>query len=268
MHIGTLQMTGKVALKKITRPTSGLRGYFRDRVERHGSETERLLDGFAALFGKLHRLDQYAEEIRALEDRLGVSTMLNDVRAVDAQKVLPAYFKTLAARAVARISGVMVLDSRLALTVIRGGQLFPVGVVSCRVITTTGVNYLVDAWQSVDATTNELEDLRYHGIGTGVAAEAIGNTALGTELTTEYNPDNTRATGTLTEGAGANIFRTVGTNTLDSGTPAITEHGILSQAATGGGTLWDRSVFSAINLVGANGDGIQSTYDMTASAGG
>lgn len=138
------------------------------------------------------------------------------------------------------------------------------GVVSRKVITTAGVNFLVDAFQNIV----EPEILKYHGIGTGTNAEAIGDTALQTELTTQYNPDSTRATGSLTEGSSANIYRTVGTNTLDSGTPAITEHGILSQAATGGGTLWDRSVFSAINLVGANGDGLQTTYDMTASAGG
>jgi hypothetical protein len=48
----------------------------------------------------------------------------------------------------------------------------------------------------------------------------------------------------------------------------VTEHGIFMQAATGGGTLWDRSVFAAINLTGANGDGLQSTYVLTCTAGG
>lgn len=153
----------------------------------------------------------------------------------------------------------------LQLTVIRGnGQRLDYGLASLRVVTTAGVNFLVDSLQG----TVEPEILRYHGIGTGTNAEASGDTALQTELTTEYNPNSTRATGTLTEGASANIFRSVGTNTLDSGTPAITEHGILSQAATGGGTLLDRSVFSAINLTGTNGDGLQSTYDFTLTAGG
>jgi hypothetical protein len=115
--------------------------------------------------------------------------------------------------------------------------------------------------------TVEPEILRYHGLGTGTTAAATGDTGLQTELTTEYT-GNVRATGTLTEGASANIFRSVGTNTLDSGTPAVTEHGVLSQAATGGGTLLDRHVFSAINLDGAAGDGLQSTYDFTLSAGG
>lgn len=135
------------------------------------------------------------------------------------------------------------------------------GLASARVVTTAGVNFLVDALQG----TVEPEILRYHGIGTGGTAEAIGDTALVTELTTQYNPDSTRATGTLAEGASANIFRTVGTNTVDAAV-AITEHGIFSQAATGGGTLLDRSLFSVINL--ANGDSLQSTYELTVSAGG
>jgi hypothetical protein len=138
------------------------------------------------------------------------------------------------------------------------------GVVSDKLVTDAGVQYLVDCFQNLQ----EPELFKFHGIGTGTTAEAIGNTALVTELTTEYNPNSTRATGSLTEGASANIFRTVGTNTLDSGTPAVTEHGILTQAATGGGTLLDRSVFSAINLVGANGDGLASTYDLTIASGG
>ena len=81
----------------------------------------------------------------------------------------------------------------------------------------------------------------------------------------QYTPDSTRATGTTTEGASANVYRTVGTNTVDASV-AITEHGIFSQAATGGGTLLDRSLFSAVNL--ASGDSLQSTYDATFSAGG
>lgn len=142
-----------------------------------------------------------------------------------------------------------------------GGLVTEYGVVSRRVVTTAGVGFLVDGWQNLV----ELEDLKYHGVGVGTNAEASGDTALQTESTSIINPDNTRATGSLTEGASANIFRTVGTTTFD-GSGAITEHGIFNQAATGGGTLWDRSVFSALNVV--NLDSIQWTYDMTASAGG
>ena len=86
-----------------------------------------------------------------------------------------------------------------------------------------------------------------------------------TECTTALNPDSTRATGTTAEGASANIFSTVGTLTFDN-TAAVIEHGLLSQAATGGGTLWDRSLFSAINVV--SGDSIQFTYQATFNSGG
>lgn len=137
------------------------------------------------------------------------------------------------------------------------------GVVSRRVVTTAGVNYLVDAWQNLQ----EMENMRYHGIGTGTNAEAVGDTALQTELTTQYNPANTRATGSLTEGGSANVFRTVGTNTVQA-TVTIAEHGLFTQAATGGGTLWDRSVFSGSTVGLTSGDGLQSTYDATFSAGG
>ncbi len=145
--------------------------------------------------------------------------------------------------------------------VLRGsGEVVHLGVVSLRVVTTAGVNFIVDAFQN----TTEVENLKYHGVGTGTTAEAVGDTALVTESTTVLNPDSTRATGTTTEGASANIYRTVGTVSFD-GSAAITEHGIFSQAATGGGTLLDRSVFSAINV--ANGDSIQFTYDLTLTAG-
>lgn len=137
-------------------------------------------------------------------------------------------------------------------------------VVSRKVITTAGVNFLADAFQN----SVEIELMNFHGIGTGTTAAVIGDTDVETELTTEYNPNSTRDTGTQGEGSSANIYQTVGLNTLDSGTPAVTEHGVLSSATVGAGTLWDRHVFSAINLDGTAGDGLQSTYEATFSAGG
>jgi hypothetical protein len=134
------------------------------------------------------------------------------------------------------------------------------GVTSRKVITDAGVAYLVDAWQN----TTEMENLKYHGIGTSSAAEAANQTGLTTESTTALNPDSTRATGTTTE-ASAAVFRTVGTNTVDA-TTSVQEHGIFSQAATGGGTLWDRSLTGTQSL--SSGDSLQTTYDMTATSGG
>lgn len=170
-----------------------------------------------------------------------------------------------------RLVSCAIIESQLALKVIRGEESLAnyldrrlvedYGAVGYKVVTNNGVAFIVDAFQN----SVEVENLKFHGIGTGSTAENATDSALVTELTTEYNPDNTRATGSLTEGASANIFRTVGTNTLD-GTPgaALREHGVFSAAAAG--TLLDRTVFSAITL--SSGDSLQSTYDLTVTAGG
>jgi hypothetical protein len=150
------------------------------------------------------------------------------------------------------------------LMAIFGGRVTDYGVLSTRVVTDAGVAFIVDAFQNL----TELENLKFHGFGVGTTAEGASQTALVTELTTEYASDNVRPTGTTTEGATANIYRTVATLSPDSGgTLAITEHGIFSQAAVAGGTMLDRSVFSAVNLV-AGSDSLQVTYDLTLSSGG
>ena len=128
-------------------------------------------------------------------------------------------------------------------------------------LTAEEIAYIVDDW---DGSVTDITNFKYHGAGTGTTAEASGDTALVTESTTALNPDSTRATGTQSQPS-ANILQSVGTLTFDN-TAAITEHGLFSQAATGGGTLWDRTVFSAINVT--SGDSIQFTYSATLSAGG
>ncbi len=45
------------------------------------------------------------------------------------------------------------------------------------------------------------------------------------------------------------------------------EHGIMSQAATGGGILLDRSLYALITVEAA-GDTLQATYDFTVNSGG
>lgn len=133
------------------------------------------------------------------------------------------------------------------------------GLAGFRVVTTVGVGFIVDAWQN----SVELEIMKYHGLGTGSTAEAAGDTALVTELTTEYT-GNVRATGTTTEGAAANIFRTVATNTLDEAPgAALREQGVFSAASAG--VLMDRTVYADITL--GSGDSLQSTYDQTQVAG-
>lgn len=125
------------------------------------------------------------------------------------------------------------------------------GLVCTKVVTDAGVAYLVDAMQGI----TEPENLRFHGSGTGTTAESAAQTILVTEV-------GSRVSGTLAEGASANIFRTVATVNYGS-TLAITEHGIFS--ASTAGTMLDRSVFAAINVL--NGDSIQFTYELTFPAG-
>lgn len=194
--------------------------------------------------------------------KFGLSTEVNDYRIRNFFNVMRGFMQIFWSR----IFGTGHAYGALYMKVIRGdGSLENLGLASLRVVTTAGVNFIVDAFQNIV----EVENLKYHGYGTGTNAEAAGDTALQIELTTQYNPDNTRPTGTTTEGASANIYRTVATFTPDSGgTIAVTEHGIFSQAATGGGTLLDRSVFSAVNLNSANGDSLQTTYELTLPSGG
>jgi hypothetical protein len=173
------------------------------------------------------------------------------------------YLRSLRKVAVAKMIGAPVVYGSLYLTVIRAdGEIVPLGLVGHKVVTTAGVTKLVDFLRANDVTTGQ--NFKFHGIGTGSGAEAIGDVALGTELTTEYSPDNTRPTGSQTNN-GPTVYRSVGTITVDA-TPggAIREHGVFSAATAG--TLLDRTMFAAITL--ASGDSIAATYDLTVAAGG
>ncbi len=142
------------------------------------------------------------------------------------------------------------------------GRVLDYGLVSCRVVTNAGAAYIVDCLQNLA----EPENLRFHGVGTGTAAEATTDTALGAELTTAYSTSSTRPTGTLGEQSGqTRVYETTATITV-SAAVALTEHGIFSQAAVPGGTLLDRSVFAAVNL-GAS-ESLQATYRLTFPSGG
>lgn len=184
-------------------------------------------------------------------------------------EAMPYLPPDLAAELQERARAATVIESSLALRVLRAkdsrfraghDDIEDYGIVSRHVVTDAGVDYIVDAFQN----TTELEIFRFHGIGTGSTAENQTDTALVTELTTEYNPDGDRVSGSQGEN-GTNVYQTVGTNTLDSGSPGLREHGIFDLITAG--TLLDRSVFALITLDGSAGDGLQSTYDFTVTAG-
>lgn len=122
-----------------------------------------------------------------------------------------------------------------------------------RVVTDVFVAELVDGLQSAEY----INLWKYHDSGTGVGAEAAGDTALGTPC------GESRDAGSQVEGATANIYKSVATHTY-AGTFSITEHGLFS--ASTGGILMDRTKFTAIG-VDAN-DKIEFTFEITFSAGG
>jgi hypothetical protein len=185
---------------------------------------------------------------------------------------LPFLTKELAQELFESITRVAVIESSLSIKVLRsrwsvfwvGEYVEDYGVVSRRLVTDVFVNAVVDALDVGVGFT--LSDFRYHGLGTGSTAEAANQTALVTELTTEYT-GNVRATGIATQPS-ANVYTSTATNTLDSGTPTLREHAVFTQAATGGGTMLDRSLYAAINLDGSVGDGLQSVYSLTVNSGG
>lgn len=154
---------------------------------------------------------------------------------------------------VQRLAGVGVLAELQATVVRADGRVENLGTLSRRVVTTTGVNWLATAFTN----TVEPETLNFHDCGTGTTAEATAQTTL----VTPYG--GSRATGTQSTPGSVNIYRSVATISF-SGTFAITEHGIFTASTSG--TMFDRSVFAAINV--ANGDSIQFTWELTLPAGG
>jgi hypothetical protein len=244
MSEGMAHTAGELGLRVIRRADEQ---EIRDRFDRLTA-----LSQYPARELSLAEIAHYGLPHRGLDDRVNAWRLSNFRHLVRGAR------RVVTARAL-RLSN---FYGSLYLTHILGdGDVVELGLASMRVVTTAGVNYIVDAFQN----STELENLKYHGIGTGSTAEAAGDTALVTESTTALNPDSTRATGSTTEGASANIYRTVGTLTADASI-AVTEHGVFSASGTGTGTLLDRSVFSAVNL--ASADSLQSTYDFTIAAGG
>lgn len=142
----------------------------------------------------------------------------------------------------------------LRATLIRSdGSRLDLGVVGKKSVTNAGVNFLVDDW---DGGANDFSLMNQHDSGTGAVAENVTDVGMGTAA------GPARVAGTKSQPT-ANQARTVATIAYTA-TLAITEHGLFS--ATTGVTLWDRTVFTAINVV--NGDSIQFTYTLTINAGG
>ena len=127
-------------------------------------------------------------------------------------------------------------------------------VISRRVVTDAWVAFLVDNMQ---VETAEFGDLKFHDSGVGTTAAVAGDTDI------ETTDGEARVAGTQIDGAaGAWVYKSVGTITYTT-SKAITEHGLFTIVT--GGTMVDRHVFAAINVV--NTDQIEFTYEITFTAG-
>jgi len=158
------------------------------------------------------------------------------------------------AKAFTRLTQVPTITAELRGRLIRAdGTVVDYGVLGRRVVTDAFVEFVVDQLQT---ETSEFGDFKYHDSGVGGTAEAAADTDI------ETTDGEDRVAGTQTEGASAEIYRSVGTISYTT-TKAIVEHGLFSQAT--GTTLMDRTVFSTINVV--NGDSIAFTYEITFNSG-
>lgn len=119
-----------------------------------------------------------------------------------------------------------------------------------------GANFLATDFASGQASPR-ISAMNFHDSGTGTVAATSTDTGLGTQA-----GPATRATGTQSNPA-TNQYRSVGTINYLS-TLAITEWGLFSASTSG--TMWDRRVFGAINVI--SGDSVQYTYTLTISGGG
>lgn len=158
-----------------------------------------------------------------------------------------------------RIRSVVIMESALGIQVRRhNGQAEDYGIVSRKLVTTAGCTAMAVAW------ANATFDAKYMGLGTGAGAEAASNTGLSTEIAANHYAGGVRPTCTHVESTVT--VPLVGAHTQTTDVDGITEHGIFTSATQGAVTLWDKSLFSVINLAVA--DVLTATYTLTLTAGG
>jgi hypothetical protein len=173
-----------------------------------------------------------------------------------------------AAHKMAARYGIMAPYGLLRLAVIPAGEpLVDLGLVSCKMITNDGVDYVANAFAATGSYTPG--NFKFHGIGTTNTAAAVTDRALVAEITTQYTTDNVRPTGTQVKG-GTGVYTTVGTVTVDAAVAAV-EWGLFTQAAVAAqsqpaNSMLDRVVYTVVNL--ASGDSLQATFTLTFPAGG
>jgi hypothetical protein len=125
-------------------------------------------------------------------------------------------------------------------------------------VTTAGANFLAGAFTGGICA----QAINYHGSGTGTNAATVNDMQLQSPII-----NVARVAGTQTMAASPTAtYQTVATLSYND-TNAVTEWGLFALSTWAlSGVLWDRKVFSAINV--NSGDSIQFTYKLSVSAGG
>mgnify|MGYP003574979130 FL=1 len=126
------------------------------------------------------------------------------------------------------------------------------------IVTTVGKNSLATLLNSASAGTSVVTHM---GFGTSSTAVAVGDTTLGTELTTGTYSGYARQAVARTNPSG-NVVQYVATLTGGTGNPTIQEAGLFS--AVTGGTLFAHQLTGAVNLATAS-DSLQVTWQVTFS---
>lgn len=142
------------------------------------------------------------------------------------------------------------------------GTQVDLGRIGAYLYTNAGMAYVAGA---VSGATTTPSNMKYGGFGTGTTAAAATQTALVTEISSDYATASTRPTGTQSRSTTSvtnDTYKCVATCS-PTASVAITEFGLFDQAATGGGTMLDREVFSAINLTSS--DSLQMTLTFQQS---
>lgn len=167
------------------------------------------------------------------------------------------WFANRLAEVFSKLTGIPTITAELRAHLIKAdGTVIDYGLLSSRVVTDDGVEFLVDDW---DDDTTDITNMKFHACGTDNTAEDVTDAALGAESTTVTD----RATGAQDQPS-ANQLRSIGTQSF-TGAAAVVEHGLFSVVTESSGVLWDRSIFSVINV--GNGDSIQWTYTCTINSG-
>jgi hypothetical protein len=163
----------------------------------------------------------------------------------------------------AKVTNTMAPVGYLNAKLIKGnGDIIDYGLVSTRMVTTAFCEFLA---AQLITDSSAIGDFKYHETGTDdTPGEAVGD--VGLQLFSTEMVGDIRAVGTQVQGASAVGYKSVATVTYDGTGGAIVEHGLFNNTRASGGTLMDRSVFAAINVV--SGDSIAFTYELTLTAGG